>query len=189
MVPDNEIKKAVDALKAGKVILYPTDTIWGIGCDATNAAAVQRIYDIKGRDERKALIILVERPEQLSDYVVKVPDIAWDIVEYAERPLTVIYPKAKNIADKLLAEDQSIGIRVVKDEFCQKLIRTFGKAIVSTSANFSGQPSPNSYSEIEPELISLVDHVVEFKKEMNTSAKPSMVMKLGINGEVKILRK
>lgn len=189
MVPDNEIKKAVDALKAGKVILYPTDTIWGIGCDATNPAAVQRIYDIKGRDERKALIILVERPEQLNDYVVKVPEIAWDIVEYAERPLTVIYPKAKNIADKLLAEDQSIGIRVVKDEFCQKLIRSFGKAIVSTSANLSGKPSPNSYSEIDPELISQVDHVVDFKKEEKSSSKPSMVMKLGINGEVKILRK
>lgn len=189
MVPETEVKKAVEALKNGKVILYPTDTIWGLGCDASNAEAVQKVFEIKGRQESKALIVLIEKSDNLQTYVVRVPEIAWDIVGYAEKPLTVIYPKGKNVAANLLAEDGSIGIRIVKDEFCQKLIKYLGKPIVSTSANFSGSPSPASFKDIDRELVKLADHVVDYRRDDIKAASPSTVMKLELDGEIKILRK
>lgn len=189
MVSEEELNKTVQALKEGKVILYPTDTIWGIGCDATNEEAVKRVFEIKGREDSKALIVLIAEIEQLHDYVMKVPDIAWDIVDFAERPLTVVYPQGRRVAPNLLAEDGSIGIRVVKDPFCRALIKKSGKAIVSTSANISGQPSPASFADISQEIRSAVDYTVNYRQEEKTSGVPSMVMKIGMNGEVKILRK
>lgn len=189
MLFQEDINKGLEVLKAGKVLLYPTDTIWGLGCDASNAEAVKKIYDIKGRSESKAMIILIERIEQLRDYVVKVPDIAWDIVDYSEKPLTVVYPKGKNVAHNLLGEDGSIAIRLVRDEFCQALLRKFRKAIVSTSANISGDPSPRFFKEVDPKVIELVDYAVTHRQKDTTPANPSVVMKIELDGEIKFLRK
>lgn len=186
---EQDVKAAVEALKEGKVILYPTDTIWGLGCDPQNEEAVKKIYQIKGREEGKAMIILVERIEQLRDYVVQVPDLAWDIVEFAENPLTAIYPKGKNVSGNLLPPEGTIAIRVVKDEFCKAVIRKFGKAIVSTSANRSGERSPGNFSEIHPEIIAAADYVAEWRREDKTTANPSTIIEIGLKGEVKFIRK
>lgn len=183
-----EVSKAADALRSGKVILYPTDTIWGLGCDASNSAAVKRIFEIKRRNDSKALITLISDINRLQDYVVKVPDIAWDIVEFAEKPLTVIYPKGKNVAQELLAEDGSIAIRVTKDKFCTDVMRLLRKPIVSTSANISGQDSPKSFSEINQEIINAADVVVDFRRDEKND-KASTIIKLELNGEIKFIRK
>lgn len=186
---ETDVKQAVEALKEGKVILYPTDTIWGLGCDPTNEDAIRKIYHIKGREEGKAMIILIERIEQLRDYVVQVPDIAWDIVDFAENPLTVIYPKGKNVSSILLPPEGSIAIRLVRDEFCKAVIRKFGKAIVSTSANKSGEKSPGNFSEIDSAVISSADFVAQWRREEKNTAKPSTIMQVGLKGEVKFIRK
>jgi L-threonylcarbamoyladenylate synthase len=184
-----EVQKATNALKAGKIILYPTDTIWGLGCDPGNPEAVKKLFELKGREENKAMIILIERIEQLRDYVVNIPEVAWDIVDYSEKPLTVIYPKGKNVAENLLPTDGSIAIRLVREDFCKALIRKFKKAIVSTSANLSGNPSPASFKDIDQKVIDSVDHVVNLRQNEITSAQPSVVMKIELNGEIKFLRK
>ena len=184
-----EIQKAYDALKAGKIILYPTDTIWGLGCDPSNPEAVKRLFELKGRQENKAMIILIERLEQLRDYVVNIPEVAWDIVDFSENPLTVIYPKGKNVAENLLPADGSIAIRLVREVFCQSLIRKFKKAIVSTSANISGNPTATNFKEIDKSILDSVDHIVNLRQNDKTSAKPSVVMKIELNGEIKFLRK
>lgn len=186
---EDEVLRATEALKAGKVILYPTDTIWGLGCDASNADAVSKIYRIKGRSETKAMIILIQQIEQLRDYVVKVPDIAWDIVDFSEKPLTVVYPQGKNIAENLRAEDGSIAIRLVREGFCNALLRKFGKAIVSTSANISGQPFPATFNNIDAQIKQSVDYVVGYRKEEESPSAPSVVMKIEMDGAVKFLRK
>jgi L-threonylcarbamoyladenylate synthase len=183
-----EINKAVEALKEGKTILYPTDTIWGLGCDASNEEAVKKIYEIKERD-KKAFIILIADIGQLRDYVSQIPDVAWDIVDYAEKPLTVIYPKGRKVAENLLSDDGSIAIRLVRDEFCKKLIQKFRKAIVSTSANLSGMPSPGSFKEIDERIIEKADHVVNFKQNEVLNLKPSTIIRLELNGEIKFIRK
>ncbi len=149
---EKEIQQTAEQLKAGKTILYPTDTIWGIGCDATNSSAVKKIYEIKKRADNKSLIILLDDINKLNLYVVKVPDIAWQIVEYAEGPLTVIYPKGKNIAPELMGEDGSIAIRITKDVFCKKLIYKLGRPLVSTSANISGEDFKGSFSDVSEEI-------------------------------------
>ncbi|MGC9354254.1 MAG: L-threonylcarbamoyladenylate synthase [Mariniphaga sp.] len=185
----NDIKNAVEVLKSGGVILYPTDTIWGIGCDATNPEAVARIYQIKKREDSKSMLVLMENPALLERYVNDVPDVAWDLVEISTTPLTVIYPGAKNMAANLIAEDGSIGIRFTKEEFTTKLLQRFRRPIVSTSANISGQKSPAFFDEISEEIKSLVDYIVEYRQNDVTPAQPSSVIKLWPGGRIDIIRK
>ena len=184
-----KINEAANQLRAGNTILFPTDTIWGIGCDATNPDAVNKIYKIKQRDLGKALVILVESIDDLAIYADKIPEVAWDIVEYAEKPLTVVYEKSKNLANNVCAEDGSIAIRVVKDEFCKKLIHRLGRPIVATSANISGKESPKSYSTISPTIIASVDHIVDHRQEDKIDLPASQIMKLNEDGTIKIIRK
>jgi L-threonylcarbamoyladenylate synthase len=186
---EKEIIQTTEALKAGKTILYPTDTIWGLGCDATNSDAIKKIYALKKREDSKALIVLVDDINKLNLYVAKVPDIAWDIVEFSEMPLTVIYPKGKNLAPELLGEDGSVAIRVTKDNFCKKLIYKLGKPIVSTSANISGTPFKGSFSDISEEIKNQADYIVNYRKEENIKASPSRIIQLGLDGEIKFIRK
>lgn len=184
-----EIKKACQVMRDGGVILYPTDTIWGIGCDATNPEAVRRVYDIKQRIDSKALLVLVDSPVKVDFYVSDVPEIAWDLLEVAEKPLTIIYSGARNLAPNLLAEDGSVGIRVTREAFSQRLCQQFRKAIVSTSANVSGQPSPASFADISEEIKSAVDYIVDFRREEKIAASPSSIIKLGQGGLIQIIRK
>lgn len=182
-----EVKKCISVLHKGGTILYPTDTIWGIGCDATNEQAVKKIFEIKKRAFAKAMVILVAESSQLEFYA-DVPEVAWDLVEYAENPLTIVYPNAKRIAPSLIADDGTIAIRVVKDEFCKMIINSLRKPLVSTSANISGEPAPAYFDEISDEIKSKVDYVVplrQFEKNENT---PSRIIKLGMNGELEIIR-
>jgi L-threonylcarbamoyladenylate synthase len=185
----NDIKNAVEVLKNGGVILYPTDTIWGLGCDATNPEAVGRIYQIKQREDFKSMLILMENPALLERYVDDVPDVAWDLVEISTKPLTVIFPGAKNLATNLIANDGSIGIRFTKEEFTTKLLQRFRRPIVSTSANISGQKSPAFFDEISEEIKSQVDYVVEYRQNDVTPAQPSSVVKLWPGGRIDIIRK
>jgi L-threonylcarbamoyladenylate synthase len=182
-----EVKKCASVLSKGGIILYPTDTIWGIGCDAKNEEAVQRIFDIKQRPSSKSMIILVAEPHQVSFYA-EVPEVTKDLVEYAEKPLTIIYPKAKGIAKALVAEDGTIAIRVVKDEFCKMLIHTIRKPLVSTSANISGESAPERFDDISDAIKDSVDYVVNLRQHETRKSNPSRIMKIGINGEIEIIR-
>lgn len=184
----DDIRQAVEVMNRGGVILYPTDTIWGIGCDATNEEAVRRVFAIKRRDDAKALISLVDSEAKLQFYVREVPDVAWDLLECAERPLTVIYDGARNLAPSLLAEDGSAGIRVTHEEFSRNLCMRMRRAVVSTSANISGQPSPCCFSDISPELIAAVDYVCTSRREEKANPPASNIIKLGTGGLVKIIR-
>ena len=175
-------------MNEGGVILYPTDTIWGIGCDATNEEAVRRVYQIKQRSDSKAMLVLVDSPVKVDFYVQDVPEVAWDLIEVADKPLTIIYSGARNLASNLIAEDGSVGIRVTNEEFSKRLCQQFRKAIVSTSANISGQPSPANYSEITEELKSMVDYVVGYRQEEMGHSKPSSIIKLDKGGVIKIIR-
>ena len=172
----------------GGVILYPTDTIWGIGCDATNPEAVKRVYDIKRRADSKAMLVLVDSAVKVDFYVNEVPDVAWDLIELATRPLTIIYDGARNLAPNLLAEDGSVGIRVTQERFSQQLCRQYRKAIVSTSANLSGTPSPHCFADICDEVKLAVDYIVDYRREETAETTPSSIIKLGAKGEVKIIR-
>ena len=185
---NEEIKKAVDVLHKGGVILYPTDTIWGIGCDATNREAIEKIYTLKGRDPEKSMLILVDYPARVERYVEDMPEVAWDLIEVTDKPLTIIYSNAINLPDNLLASDGSIGIRVTKDKFCQQLITRFKRPIVATSANFSQKPFPGNFKEIDSSIINAVDHVVNWRQEEKQKASPSGIIKLGPSGEVKVIR-
>jgi L-threonylcarbamoyladenylate synthase len=179
----------VAVLQKGGTLLYPTDTIWGIGCDATNPTAVEKIYRLKKRTESKSLIILLDAVEKIGDYVAIVPDIAWGLVKNTKAPLTIIYPQAKNLAPNVIADDNSVAIRIVKNEFCIKLIRAFGKPIVSTSANISGGNPPADYQHIAPEIIRGVDYSVDKSLAGSHISQPSQIIKLEINGEFRIIRK
>lgn len=183
-----EIKQACEVMAKGGVILYPTDTIWGIGCDATNPEAVKRVYDIKQRADSKALLVLVDSTAKVDFYVSEVPEVAWDLIELATRPLTIIYDQARNLAPNLLAEDGSVGIRVTRERFSQQLCQRFRKAIVSTSANISGTPSPRTFADISEEVKQAVDYIVDFRREEQSEAVPSSIIKLGAKGEVKVIR-
>lgn len=183
-----DIEKACEVMFNGGIILYPTDTIWGIGCDATNPEAVKRVYEIKKRIDSKALITLVDSPAKVNAYVQDMPEIAWDLIEFATKPLTIIYDKARNLAENLLAEDGSAGIRVTNEPFSKDLCMRFKKPIVSTSANISGEPSPQNFSEVSQEIISAVDYVVKYRQDEKAKAAPSSIIKLGNKGEVKIIR-
>lgn len=186
---DIDIKKSIEILKAGGVILYPTDTIWGIGCDATNEKAIERIYQIKRRSDQKSMLVLLDNPNKISGYINEMPEIAWDLIEMSEKPLTIIYSGAKNLAKNLISQDGSIGIRISQDDFNQKLIQRFKKPIVSTSANISGNSSPQFFDEINQEIIDSVDYVVKWKQEDLTKSHASSIIKLGLNGEIQIIRK
>ncbi len=185
----DDIKKALEVLKNGGIILYPTDTIWGIGCDATNEKSVSRIYQIKKREDSKSMLVLLENPALLERYVIEVPEIAWDLAEVATTPLTVIYPGAKNLAKNLLAEDGSIGIRFTKETFTMQLLQRFRRPLVSTSANISGEKSPASFDEISEEIKNQVDYIVEYRQNDTTPAQPSSIIKLGVGGRIDIIRK
>ena len=185
----DDIKNALEVLKSGGVILYPTDTIWGIGCDATNVEAVQRIYQIKKREDSKSMLVLMENPALLDRYVDEVPEVAWDLVEISTTPLTVIYPGAKNLAKNLIAEDGSIGIRFTKETFTSQLLQRFRRPLVSTSANISGDKSPAFFDEISEEIKNAVDYIVQYRQDDHVSAKPSSIIKLGPGGQIDIIRK
>lgn len=185
----DDIKKALEVLKNGGIILYPTDTIWGIGCDATNENAVEKIYKIKKREDSKSMLVLMENPALLERYVDDVPEIAWDLVEVATTPLTVIYPNAKNLAKNLVADDGSIGIRFTKEAFTTQLLQRFRKPLVSTSANISGEKSPALFDEISEDIKNQVDYIVEFRQNDTTPANPSSIIKLGAGGRIDIIRK
>ncbi|HYK75695.1 MAG TPA: L-threonylcarbamoyladenylate synthase [Daejeonella sp.] len=184
-----EIEKSLEVLKNGGLILYPTDTIWGIGCDATNAQAVEKIFKLKGRDPGKSMIVLLDSESKLPGYVNQVPEIAYDLVEYTENPLTIIYSGAKNLAENVISQDGSIGIRIVKHPFCQQLIQRFRKPIVSTSANLSGEPSPAFFDEINLTIQEGVDYVVNLEQDEHTPKKASTIMKLEPDGRFVFLRR
>ena len=188
MNAQQEIKKAVETLKQGGVILYPTDTVWGIGCDATNPDAVAKIYKLKKRIESKALICLVADDRMLKKYVKKIPEAAHSIFDITEEPITIIYDDAQNLAENLIAEDKTIAIRIPDDEFCFQLCRKLNGAVVSTSANISGAPTPTSFKEISQDILKGVDYVVNLHHDKKM-AKPSSIIKLSSNGVVKVIRK
>ncbi|WP_256004224.1 L-threonylcarbamoyladenylate synthase [Pedobacter deserti] len=185
----SEIEIALNVLKSGGVLLYPTDTVWGIGCDATNAEAVAKINKIKGRPEDKSFIILLDTVNKLQSYVSEVPEVAYDLIEYAERPLTVIFSGARNLAENVINKDGSVGIRIVKHDFCTQLIQRFRKPIVSTSANLAGLPTPAFFNEIDEQIKSAVDHVVDREQELSVHKKPSTIVKLGAGGQFSFIRR
>jgi L-threonylcarbamoyladenylate synthase len=188
MVFGEDIKNALNALKSGGVILYPTDTVWGLGCDATNASAVEKIFKIKSRSESKSLIILVDSTAMLERYVRDIPDIAFEITEASDTPITIIYPQGKNLAPGVCSEDGSVGIRICSEEFCSELIQRFRKPIVSTSANISGKSFPSYFDEIDDSVISAVDYAVKYRQEDRRKHSPSPVIKIDKNGVFKIIR-
>ena len=185
---DDDLNKACEVLQKGGIILYPTDTIWGLGCDATREDAVERIYKIKQRSDSKSMLVLMDSPAYLERYIDDLNIVASDLIECSDRPLTIIYSGAKNLAANLIASDGTIGIRITKEAFSQKLCRQFGKPIVSTSANFAGEPSPANFSEINSEIFRLVDYVVKYRSDEMQKAKPSSIIRLEKDGVIKTIR-
>lgn len=181
------MEKLIETLKSGGTILYPTDTIWGIGCDATNAEAINKIFEIKKRDQNKSMIILVESEKRLQD-LVEVPEMAWEIMELSEKPVTLIYDDPTGLPKEILAEDGSIGIRLVKDLFLKKIITKLNKPLVSTSANFSGEKSPMKFSDISKEIVNAVDFVVEKNHDQISEYSGSSVIRIWKDGRIKVLR-
>ncbi|WP_298506866.1 L-threonylcarbamoyladenylate synthase [uncultured Maribacter sp.] len=182
-----EINKAIEILQNGGIILYPTDTVWGIGCDATNVEAVKKVYALKQREDSKALICLVAHDGMLERHIENVPDLAYDIIDLATKPTTIIYDQPKGIAKNLIAEDNTLAIRIASDKFCQYLINKFKKPIVSTSANVSGKPTPKSRNEISNVILKGVDYIVDLHPEQNFGS-PSSIIKLSNDGKVKVIR-
>ncbi len=189
MIFDEDISNSLKVLKEGGVILYPTDTVWGLGCDATNNEAVKRIFSIKSRNESKSLIILVNSVAMLERYVTEIPEIALNLIEVSDKPLTIIFPKTRNLASLIPAGDGSAGIRVCTEDFCNELIGRFRRPIVSTSANKSGEPAPSSFRDISNKVIQAVDYTVEYKRNNRQKSVPSPVIKIEQNGVIKIIRK
>ena len=184
-----EVEKVVNVLKNGGVILYPTDTVWGLGCDATNETAVAKINQIKGRSDDKSFIILIDTDNKLQSYVSDVPDVAYDLIAYAESPLTIIFDGGKNVAKNVINSDGTIGVRVAKHHFCQQLLLRFRKPITSTSANISGFPTPSFFDEIDEKIKEAVDYVVDWEQELREAKKASTIIKLGSGGQFSFLRK
>lgn len=182
------VKQAVDVMRKGGIILYPTDTVWGLGCDATNEKAVAKVYAIKQRNDAKALITLTDNENILSYFMKEVPEIAYDLIECADKPLTIIYPNAKNLAPNLLAEDGSVGIRVTREEVSATLCQRMRTPIVSTSANISGEPTPQTFSEITNAIKDQVDFIMPLRQDDNTPHEPSGIIKLFANGTFKMIR-
>lgn len=189
MTFDEDIKESLITLREGGVILYPTDTIWGLGCDPSDDAAINRIFKIKSRVENKSLIILVDGLPMIERYVTEIPEIVYELAEVSDTPLTIIYPKGKNLAAGVCGEDDSLAIRICHDEFCRELISRFRKPIVSTSANLSGNASPANFSEIEKNVIEKVDYVVKYRQNDRSKSIASPVIKVNRDGTIKIIRK
>jgi L-threonylcarbamoyladenylate synthase len=185
---EKDIFQALTILQQGGIIVYPTDTIWGIGCDATNAEAVTRIYSLKKRHEQKAMIILIPDTSWLPVYVRHIPEVAYQLIDVTDKPLTLVLDGAYNLASNLIAPDGSVAVRIVRDPFCQALLRKFGKPVVSTSANFSGKPAPAVFAEIDKTLLDKADYVVTWRQNDPTPGTPSSIIRLGPGGEVKIIR-
>jgi len=185
---NEDIKKAVEVLRNGGVILYPTDTIWGLGCDATNEEAIEKIYAIKKRTDNKKMLVLAANEMMLERYVEEVPEIAYSLIEVTTTPLTIIYDNAKNLPNNILGDNKSIGIRITEEEFSKTLVERFRKPIISTSANIHEEPSPATFAEISEEIKSAVDYVVEFRQNDTNKEKASSIMKLNSDGTFKIIR-
>jgi L-threonylcarbamoyladenylate synthase len=184
-----DIAKCIEVLKAGGIILYPTDTIWGIGCDATNEQAVKKIFELKQREESQSMLVLIEHIDRLGRHVRQIPDAAIQLIEVSDKPMTIIYPGAINMAPNIIAADGSLGIRITSDEFCKKLISSLNRPIVSTSANISGEASPKTFREIPEEIKNGVDYCAKWRQNDTTPASPSSIIKVGLKGEIEILRK
>ena len=189
MMFDEDIKNSLISLRKGEIILYPTDTVWGLGCDATNPAAVEKIFKIKSRSGTKSLIILVSGESILERYVQEVPEITYELTSVTDTPLTIIYPAGKNLAEGVCAEDGSVAIRICHDEFCVELINRFRKPIISTSANFSGQQPPQTFLDIDESVIAAVDYVVKYRQDDTDKKSASPIIKIGQDGTIKIIRK
>ena len=185
---EEDIKNCIEIMKKGGIILYPTDTIWGIGCDATNEAAVQRVYELKRRADNKAMIVLVDSADRLDHYVVDVPDMAYELIDVAVKPLTLIYDGAYNLAKNLLGENDSIGIRVSQERFSQELCAKFRKPIVSTSANISGAAAAATFAQISEEIKQGVDYIVKYRQNDKEPHSASNIIKLSSDGTFKIIR-
>jgi L-threonylcarbamoyladenylate synthase len=183
-----EVNAAVSILKKGGLILYPTDTIWGLGCDATNEAAVNRLLELKGRSAEKGLILLLDHTGRLASYVREVPSLAYDLMDYAEKPLTLVLDGAHHVAPNVVASDGSAAFRITHDLFCQKVVERLRKPLVSTSANLSGKAFPLSFNDIEDTLLSGVDYIVNLRRHEKSNASPSKVMRLRTNGQIELLR-
>lgn len=179
---------AVDVLRRGGIILYPTDTIWGLGCDATNEVAVDRLSELKGRPSGKPMLMLVDSDMRIPSYVRTVPSMAYELIDVAVRPLTIIYPEGRNVAPQLLASDGSIGIRIASDSLCQEICRQLHRPLVSTSANLAGTSTPHNFSEIDSSLIDCVDYVVPLRQDEHIEGTPSEIIKLGLHNEVEVIR-
>lgn len=188
MSQKEEINKIIQLLKDGKSILYPTDTVWGIGCDATNEAAVEQVKRIKGRENDKSFIILVDSDAMLNKYIPNIPEVAWDLIDFSEKPLSIVYPKAINLANKVIKEDGSVAVRMVKTNFCAQLIHQFNRPIVSTSANLSGETTPIKFEDINEAIKNAVDYIVPSIYSAESSGKASSIIKLEMDGKVKIIR-
>lgn len=184
----SDVKNALECLKKGGIILYPTDTIWGIGCDARNNEAVKRIYELKKRADSKSMLVLVNNEAALERITEDIPDVAWELLEAAVNPLTVIYDNAKGVAPDLISQDGSLGVRITKEKFSNELCKRFGAPVVSTSANVSGDKSPENFSSISPVIKEGVDYIVNYRRDDNSSSKPSNIIKLGKDGQIKIIR-
>lgn len=185
---NTEIQKAFEVIQNGGIILYPTDTVWGIGCDATNAEAVAKIYQLKQRAETQSMICLMNGEKMMYNVFKAIPDVAWQIIDLSEKPTTIILDNPRNVAPNLIAADKTLGIRIIKEPFCFKLLERMKKPLVSTSANISGQPTPKSFKEISPEIIKGVDYVVNLHHD-KICDKPSTIIKLSLDNQVKIIRK
>lgn len=189
LVNRNDINRALDTLKSGGVILYPTDTVWGLGCDATNPQAIEKILSIKKRDNSKSMIILLHSENQLSSYVDQIPEVAYELIEVTDRPLTVIYSKGKNLPPIALAKDGSIGIRIVDHPFCTQLLQRFRKPIISTSANISANPFASNFEEIDNKIKEAVDYIVEYDQDNQRRGIPSLIVKLDEAARFEFVRK
>lgn len=184
-----EIQKTISILKQGGIIVYPTDTIWGLGCDALNEKAIDKLFTLKNRAEEKSMLILIPEENLLMKYVKEVPEQAWDLIQYSERPLTLIYPQAINLPLNLIAKDGTIAIRVVKHGFAHDLLKKFNHPIVSTSANLSNQKSPANFKEIDPFILGTVDYVVDLPLAKTANPQPSVIMKIETNGKFTFIRR
>ncbi len=185
---NEEVHKAYEVIKEGGIILYPTETVWGIGCDATNPDAVAKIYALKQREESKSMIVLMNGERMVYNVFKDIPEVAWQILDLSEKPTTLILDNPRNIAKNLIASDNTLGMRIVKEPFCYKLLERMKKPLVSTSANISGMPTPINYKEISPEILKGVDYIVNLQQEKMTG-KPSAIIKLTSDSQVKIIRK
>ena len=184
----DDVMNALRVLRAGGVILYPTDTVWGLGCDATNALAVRKVFDIKQRDDSRSLIILVNSVSMLERYVVDPPEVALQMAEWSQKPLTIVYDRGRSLAEGVASADGSVGVRICSDPFCDELITAFRKPIVSTSANISGTDAPAIFDEISREVISAADYVCLYRQYDRSRSSASSVIKVSANGAIKILR-